>query len=423
MASYQITTYRGISHIGARNSFPCGPFFATNTTTGTITQPDRIYVVLLNQYNTNTATVTVGSLEVWMSTDTGVTWAQQDSINSYPVGNLATGTAGLNRASSWFDPTNAVINIVYGADPLGTGPPVASTMGSFDCIHNTFGGTTTDGPTYNDGHLTFLQIAKRSTGELAVMSPFTTPGIAFHFYMTEFTGGTWGTSVLFNTTNTGTGGFNFFQRPVGICPGSSGRIHCFFNAYEGTDAFGMLKTVTFESGNTYGVEGSVGTNIDEGNCYPARPLFYPSSGTLIIAEYNGSSSDVNVFTAAEADVPTFSFTSAGIVESDPENFSVSAQINGTTTEVYEVVGPNYTTLQQGTNTGGGWSNGSIYVTLGGDFNFGNLDVGIVSGTSAVVLDEGTSSDFSDGHTIILFPSFTPPAAPIGLVLGPLNLTY
>jgi hypothetical protein len=423
---FQIAPYKGIVAGRSRDIANCGPH-----NVGT-----KLYTVLMNSYLPSSPG-SFGSLDVWLSTDTATTWAIQDSANSPPIGNNA-GTAsfvGPTFAAVVNDTNSNVFWVAYGWNQQSTNTlpyPLPSFMAKFDYVNNTWAGTYTGGPTYDDGHIALIHLAQRDNGTLVVLTAYTTDvgaGNRFHPVCTEFdpVGHTFGTPISY------TGTASIFEQPFGICAGSAGRVHCFFatSEFDASPNSALLKTIVFDTNTTFSNEVIVGSNIPKEQQDAMHPVYYNSgsaSGTIIVGAQNYLTSNLNVFTAAEAASPSFSLSDTGDAS---DSFTISAQINGTTTEAVQM-NDDFNIISDNENTGSGWVNGTAYIALidGGNpandlAGLASFDIGTVFGTNAIIIDETTNtSNYSLGHTIILFPTApTPPVTILGLVLGPLNLTY
>ena len=136
------------------------------------------FVVGLNLY-----AITAGSnftfLNIFKSTDNGVTWNRMDQINAPRI--------AVGGVQTMFDAilVGTVFSILYG-NPLGGHPKIIT----FDTGTDTYGAPSVDGP----GSASMVRLARFSNGDLlAVYLDTSVPGPAF----TIFSGGVWGVENTF----------------------------------------------------------------------------------------------------------------------------------------------------------------------------------------------------------------------------------
>jgi len=370
MLAVQIGTFDGY---GA-DAFQQGPY---------VDSTGAFFVVLINH--------TTHVLEMWSSSDSGATWNELDAGHR-----PSTSTSGANPLGTCF--SGDVITMVY----LGTDGALGGSninLITFNCIAGTWGVNFNGGPTQDFGGTIehSLQVAQRSNGDRVVVFMLSVDGNTFdNAAFAIHNGAGWSGTTNFSPSLTAE------NYAFGVVLGASDRVHVF----TGGDATGNVWHMTINANNTTGPIRLIATNFENPSFdfASAQPWF---DGTnLYISLVNATTQEVVVYSAVETIDPnpwTASDTGQNLqnIENGFGMFgtflqNVVVQPAGTL-NVFLVSGANANEIVQYTNSGSGWSPGTLIYTTAVGTVLGSIAALPLSATQiGLFWNEGPQSSNTPG---------------------------
>lgn len=339
-------------------------------------------------------------IEIYRSSDSGVTWVLQDGGNSIVPGGGATGGA------SCFDSTAKVIYVAYWAvgDTLHYKP--------FDCATSTWGADVPGGPALTPGFVGQVRVAQRSTGPIVILYGDRS-GATIFSNLVENTIPAWGASVPV-ASNLGVN----VDFPVDITPGAAGRVHCYTN--ESGFGTGDLRHASLDVANVLSAITTVASAVNAGASGPDNGSrsqgFYDATGNVLyIPGITLTTGEWHLFSAPEAASPgVWTDTDLGnpyVPAADtwlPQDVSVIVDTGGNL-QNYRMISTagTFSILGVGVGNIGG------YISAGALFS---MSVGLVSGTASMLFSEDPANPASTLATRTMFIGPAAGPGPVGAAL-------